>query len=352
METLVTKTLAEGILESIKVGQVSSKLEENRQTVETSDRSNDENLPVTEQKNDKKTLSSSIFNKVEVEKKGDKVDGDNSNIKKEVEVTKETQKIPAKQVEEQSEEEEEPIKDVSVKITFAGEEDQYQQPTTSFLRNKKEHYSDRQCIQATLESILNLVESAPVTTSGSIQLVSHLESPQSPSPDVSTSSSPVPELLDLNNNSISCSNREEDILAYDCPKLVPLYPKGTTIFDSDCGSESNTTIEEEPLTADSNSIESPVTKEENKELAPDEETDEEEFEVESILKKKVNRRTKEVTYLVKWKGYELNECTWEPAINLNKCQESIDIFEKQEKKKKRTAKQLKVNENFRKKRKN
>jgi hypothetical protein len=51
----------------------------------------------------------------------------------------------------------------------------------------------------------------------------------------------------------------------------------------------------------------------------------EEYEVEKILDCKVSRRRK--LYLVKWKGYELHDATWEPLSNLANAQKLIDEFE-------------------------
>lgn len=54
-----------------------------------------------------------------------------------------------------------------------------------------------------------------------------------------------------------------------------------------------------------------------------------EFEVEKILDKRIiNRKTQ---YLVKWKGFDEAENTWEPKSNLSKCQQLIKEFEKRKK---------------------
>jgi chromobox protein 1 len=49
----------------------------------------------------------------------------------------------------------------------------------------------------------------------------------------------------------------------------------------------------------------------------------EEYEVESILAKRVTKNRTE--YLVKWKGYEEDENTWEPVANLH-CSDKITEF--------------------------
>ena len=53
--------------------------------------------------------------------------------------------------------------------------------------------------------------------------------------------------------------------------------------------------------------------------------DQREFEVERILDKRERRRR--VEYLVKWKGYELYDATWEPLKNLTNAQETVRDFE-------------------------
>ena len=59
---------------------------------------------------------------------------------------------------------------------------------------------------------------------------------------------------------------------------------------------------------------------------PEQIDEHEEYEVEQIL----DRRTKykKPEYLVKWKGYELHDATWEPLENLKNAQEAIKEFEK------------------------
>lgn len=54
--------------------------------------------------------------------------------------------------------------------------------------------------------------------------------------------------------------------------------------------------------------------------------DDEEFEVEKILQKRVSRN--KIEYLVKWSGYGVYDATWEPVANLQNCLKKIEEFEK------------------------
>merc|ERR1712223_439924 len=51
-----------------------------------------------------------------------------------------------------------------------------------------------------------------------------------------------------------------------------------------------------------------------------------EYEVESVVSKRGTEEGK-VEYLVKWKGYDASDNTWEPVENLESSQELIDEFE-------------------------
>ena len=51
-----------------------------------------------------------------------------------------------------------------------------------------------------------------------------------------------------------------------------------------------------------------------------------EYEVESVVSKRETEEGK-VEYLVKWKGYDASDNTWEPVENLESSQELIDEFE-------------------------
>ena len=53
----------------------------------------------------------------------------------------------------------------------------------------------------------------------------------------------------------------------------------------------------------------------------------EEYEVESILDSQIPQGKLE--YFVHWRGYPINQCTWEPASNLSNAPEKIQIFHHQ-----------------------
>ena len=50
--------------------------------------------------------------------------------------------------------------------------------------------------------------------------------------------------------------------------------------------------------------------------------------VESLLRQR--KRGGTVEYLVKWKGYDEDEQSWEPEENLKNCQKEIAAFNKKE----------------------
>ena len=57
------------------------------------------------------------------------------------------------------------------------------------------------------------------------------------------------------------------------------------------------------------------------------ENQEDEYEVESILDKKMLRN--KPYYLIKWKGYPLHDATWEPVTNLTNAMDIVNQFNDQ-----------------------
>jgi len=51
-----------------------------------------------------------------------------------------------------------------------------------------------------------------------------------------------------------------------------------------------------------------------------------EFEVESILNSRQDKKAGTTEYLVKWKGYRHSDNTWEPAQNLTHCAQALKTF--------------------------
>jgi hypothetical protein len=68
---------------------------------------------------------------------------------------------------------------------------------------------------------------------------------------------------------------------------------------------------------------------------PEEIEGESEYEVEKILQsefrttKKKNKNIRTLFYLVKWKGYPEDECTWEPEEHLRSAKKEVGIFHKE-----------------------
>ena len=62
------------------------------------------------------------------------------------------------------------------------------------------------------------------------------------------------------------------------------------------------------------------------ELAVEGEPGQEEYEVQSILDRRVARNR--IEYLVQWKGYGAEDNTWEPLSNLKNAQVAVAEFEK------------------------
>jgi M-phase phosphoprotein 8 len=57
-----------------------------------------------------------------------------------------------------------------------------------------------------------------------------------------------------------------------------------------------------------------------------------EYVVEAVLDSRKNSGRQE--YKIKWKGYSINECTWEPEEHLGNCTELIDRFRRTQREKK------------------
>ena len=53
-----------------------------------------------------------------------------------------------------------------------------------------------------------------------------------------------------------------------------------------------------------------------------------EYEVEEILKSKIDKRNGVLQYLVKWKGCPDTDNTWEPAINVKNAPKLVEQFHK------------------------
>ncbi|KAG6368077.1 hypothetical protein INS49_002277 [Diaporthe citri] len=69
-----------------------------------------------------------------------------------------------------------------------------------------------------------------------------------------------------------------------------------------------------------------------------EEPDAEEYEVEEILDSGMDAKTKQVLFLVKWKGYAEGDNTWEPKTNLAHAKELLKDYEVTKNKENKTAK--------------
>ncbi len=55
-----------------------------------------------------------------------------------------------------------------------------------------------------------------------------------------------------------------------------------------------------------------------------------EYEVEQLLKSRIKDGKKE--FKVKWKGYKMSNCTWEPLKNIIHLKEDLKQLEKRERK--------------------
>ena len=52
-----------------------------------------------------------------------------------------------------------------------------------------------------------------------------------------------------------------------------------------------------------------------------------EYEVEKIVDKRI--KNGKIEYKIKWAGYSMNECTWEPLKNLGSIKDLVDEYDKQ-----------------------
>ena len=58
-------------------------------------------------------------------------------------------------------------------------------------------------------------------------------------------------------------------------------------------------------------------------------SEDDDFDIEKIIDRRITRKGK-VEYLVKWNNFDdIVETTWEPACNLLKVQNLINVFEKE-----------------------
>lgn len=64
----------------------------------------------------------------------------------------------------------------------------------------------------------------------------------------------------------------------------------------------------------------------------------EEYEVEEILDSGMDAKTKQVMFLVKWKGYAEDDNTWEPKTNLAHAKELLNDYEATKTEEEKTAK--------------
>src|ERR1700733_9699912 len=71
----------------------------------------------------------------------------------------------------------------------------------------------------------------------------------------------------------------------------------------------------------------PTRRQINRPVAEVIDREEEEWVVEGVLADRLfdNR---EVQYLVLWKGYPVEDATWEPAVNLTNARETVEAYEK------------------------
>ena len=58
--------------------------------------------------------------------------------------------------------------------------------------------------------------------------------------------------------------------------------------------------------------------------------EDEEYVVEKVLDKRISPNGIKTEYLLKWKGFGFEDCTWEPSENMN-CDDLMEAYEKERK---------------------
>lgn len=69
-----------------------------------------------------------------------------------------------------------------------------------------------------------------------------------------------------------------------------------------------------------------TTKRPSKKAKLEPETDDPVYEVESILGKRINPVNKKEEFLIKWRGWQWKDNTWEPIENLAGCEAAMEAF--------------------------
>lgn len=89
--------------------------------------------------------------------------------------------------------------------------------------------------------------------------------------------------------------------------------------------DGTTSSEEEELLSD-NSLNNFIVSDSD-EVKEEEKDAEKEYVVEGILRKKFDLQSRQILYLVKWKGFSKKDSTWEPLECLDKCLDLVTAFE-------------------------